>query len=124
MCSSDLGEGSYHFISQTSEPDCCQLKMMFIDGALYFGAVDHVQRHMREVDAAHPAQKHLLLLAPGINFIDSSGAELLAQESRRRRLLAAGCTSTACSRRPSRCWTGPATCRRLGRKICCLLAKT
>ncbi len=84
------GDTSYHFIAQTTEPDCCQLKMMFIDGALYFGAVDHVQRHLREVDAAHPAQKHLLLLAPGINFIDSSGAELLAQEARRRRLLGGG----------------------------------
>ena len=81
------GEGSYHFIEQTSEPDCCQLKMIFIDGALYFGAVDHVQRHLRDVDAKHPAQKNLLVLAPGINFIDSSGAELLAQEARRRRLL-------------------------------------
>ncbi len=84
------GEGSYHFISQTTEPDCCQLKMMFIDGALYFGAVDHVQRNLREVDAANPAHKHLLLLAPGINFIDSSGAELLAQEARRRRRLGGG----------------------------------
>ena len=84
------GDTSYHFIAQTTEPDCCQLKMMFIDGALYFGAVDHVQRHLREVDAAHPAQKHLLLLAPGINFIDSSGAELLSQEARRRRLLGGG----------------------------------
>lgn len=84
------GDSSYHFIAQTTEPDCCQLKMMFIDGALYFGAVDHVQRNLREVDAAQPAQKHLLLLAPGINFIDSSGAELLAQEARRRRLLGGG----------------------------------
>ncbi|MEO7337221.1 MAG: SulP family inorganic anion transporter [Caldimonas sp.] len=84
------GDTSYHFIAQTTEPDCCQLKMMFIDGALYFGAVDHVQRHLREVDADHPAHRHLLLLAPGINFIDSSGAELLAQEARRRRLLGGG----------------------------------
>jgi sulfate permease, SulP family len=84
------GDTSYHFVAQTNEPDCCQLKMMFIDGALYFGAVDHVQRHLREVDAVHPAQKHLLLLAPGINFIDSSGAELLSQEARRRRLLGGG----------------------------------
>lgn len=84
------GDASYHFIAQSNEPDCCQLKMMFIDGALYFGAVDHVQRHLRDVDAARPLHKHLLLLAPGINFIDSSGAELLAQESRRRRLLGGG----------------------------------
>lgn len=84
------GDTSYHFIAQTIEPDCCQLKMMFVDGAMYFGAVDHVQRHLREVDTFHPAQKHLLLLAPGINFIDNSGAELLAQEARRRRLLGGG----------------------------------
>ena len=81
------GVGSYHFIAQTNEPDCCQLKMVFIDGAIYFGAVDHVQGHLREIDAEHPAHKHLLVLAPGINFVDSSGAELLAQEARRRKAM-------------------------------------
>ena len=79
--------GSYHFVAQTDEPDCCQLKMVFIDGAIYFGAVDHVQRHLRDIDAAHPGHKHLLVLAPGINFVDSSGAELLAQEARRRKAM-------------------------------------
>lgn len=81
------GEHSYHFVPQEGEPDCCQMKMVFIDGAIYFGAVDHVQRNLRAIDAANPAHKHLLLLAPGINFVDSSGAELLAQESRRRKQL-------------------------------------
>jgi sulfate permease, SulP family len=84
------GENAYHFVPQANEPDCCQLKMVFVDGALYFGAVDHVQRHLRAVDAEHPDQKHLLLLAPGINFIDSSGAELLAQEARRRKAIGGG----------------------------------
>ena len=84
------GVGSYHFIAQTNEPDCCQLKMVFIDGAIYFGAVDHVQRHLREIDAASPAQKHVLVLAPGINFVDSSGAGLLAQEARRRKAMGGG----------------------------------
>ena len=84
------GENSYHFIAQTTEPDCCQLKMVFIDGAIYFGAVDHVQRHLRAIDAVRPSHKHLLLLAPGINFIDSAGAELLAQEARHRRLIGGG----------------------------------
>ena len=82
--------GSYHFVEQANEPDCCQLKMLFIDGAIYFGAVDHVQRHLRDIDAAHPGHKHLLVLAPGINFVDSSGAELLAQEARRRKRLGGG----------------------------------
>ena len=81
------GVGSYHFIAQTNEPDCCQLKMIFIDGAIYFGAVDHVQGHLREIDAEPPAHTHLLVLAPGINFVDSAGAELLAQEARRRKAI-------------------------------------
>ncbi len=79
------GDSAYHFVEQTGQPDCCQLKMIFIDGAVYFGAVDHVQRHLRDVDAINPGHKHLLVLAPGISFIDSSGAELLSQEARRRR---------------------------------------
>lgn len=84
------GAHSYHFVAQTNEPDCCQLKMVFVEGAIYFGAVDHVQRRLRDVDAEQPLHKHLLLLAPGINFIDSSGAELLGQEARRRRRLGGG----------------------------------
>ncbi|WP_292457484.1 SulP family inorganic anion transporter [Methylibium sp.] len=84
------GANSYHFIGHTTEPDCCQLEMVFIDGAIYFGAVDHVQRRLRDIDAVRPSHKHLLVLAPGINFIDSSGAELLAQESRRRRSIGGG----------------------------------
>ena len=81
---------SYHFIPQTTQPDCCQLKMLFVDGPMYFGAVDHVQRRLHEVDHLNPSQKHVLILAPGINFIDSSGAELLVQESRRRKLKGGG----------------------------------
>ncbi len=81
---------SYHFIPQTTQPDCCQLKMLFVDGPMYFGAVDHVQRRLHEVDHLTPSQKHVLILAPGINFIDSSGAELLVQESRRRKLKGGG----------------------------------
>ncbi len=84
------GETSVHFVPQGSHPDCCQLKMLFVDGAIYFGAVDHVQRHLRAIDHMRASHKHVLLLAPGVNFIDSSGAELLAQESRRRRQMGGG----------------------------------
>ena len=83
-------EGSYHFIPQTNQPDCCQLKMVFIDGAIYFGAVDHVQQTFRSIDETNPAQKHLLVLAPGISFVDIAGAELLSQEAKRRRLMNGG----------------------------------
>jgi sulfate permease, SulP family len=81
------GATSYHYVEQGNEPDCLQLKTVFIDGPLYFGAVDHVQRRLRQIDDTNPAHKHLLLLAPGLHFVDLSGAELLVQEARRRKRL-------------------------------------
>lgn len=77
----------YHFVPRDGGPECPQLKIAFLDGPLYFGAVDHVQQRMREIDAQCPTRKHLLLLAPGLGFVDASGAELLGQEARRRRAL-------------------------------------
>jgi len=81
------GEGQYHFSNETNLPDCPQLKMLRVNGSIFFGAVDHVQRVMLDVDARNPGQKNLLLVCPGVNFIDLAGGELLAQEARRRRRL-------------------------------------
>jgi SulP family sulfate permease len=39
------------------------------------------------VDAVNTQQKHLLVVASGINVIDISGAELLVREAKRRRAL-------------------------------------
>ena len=85
------GEDTYHFVDQREGAAACpQLAMLFVDGPLYFGAVDHVQQRLRAVDAELASRKHLLILAPGINFIDSAGADLLAQEARRRTRLGGG----------------------------------
>ena len=78
------GEGQYHFAPGTGLPDCPQLKMLRVNGSIFFGAVDHVQQVMQDVDAQTPTQKHLLLACAGVNFVDLAGAQLLAQESRRR----------------------------------------
>ncbi len=63
-------------------PECPQARMVRIDGSLFFGAVPHVVERLR---AMNPRQKHLMLMAQGINFIDIAGAEALAQEAERRR---------------------------------------
>jgi len=81
----DPTEGSYHFSAETGLPDCPQLKMLRVNGSVFFGAVDHVQRHLEEIDDINPGQKHALIVAGGINFIDMTGAEMLVQEARRRR---------------------------------------
>jgi len=65
--------------------ECPQLKILRIEGSIYFGAVDHIGAHFDTLREVSPQQKHLLLLAKSINFVDVAGAELLALESERRR---------------------------------------
>ena len=75
------------FSAATGLRDCPQLKVVRIHGSIFFGAVSHLQEAMQQIDANQPMHKHLLLLASGINFVDLAGAQLLAQEARRRRTL-------------------------------------
>lgn len=67
------------------EPECPQLKILRIDGSLYFGAVSHVADYLHHVAERQPEQKYLLLVANHINFVDVAGAELLANEAAARR---------------------------------------
>jgi SulP family sulfate permease len=65
--------------------ECPQLKILRIEGELYFGAVNHVAEYFHFLAEHRPEQKHLLLMSRSMNFIDVAGAELLAAEARRRR---------------------------------------
>jgi SulP family sulfate permease len=72
-------------ILPAGQPECPQLKIVRIEGSIYFGAVNHVGEQLHEYSVKNPAQRHLLLMAKSINFVDIAGAELLAEEARRRR---------------------------------------
>lgn len=74
-------------------PQCPQLKIIRIDGHLYFGAIDHIAAELREIRKG--PEKHLLLLANGVNYVDLDGAEWLAREAAYWRKKAAGCISFA-----------------------------
>lgn len=86
----DPTEHSYMLTTQSGLPDCPQLKLLRINGSIFFGAVDHVQGVLQRVDDENPQQKHLLLEMTGVNFIDVAGAEMLALEAKRRRRLGGG----------------------------------
>jgi len=86
----DPHEGSYHFSADTGLPDCPQFKMIRINGSLFFGAIDHVQKILHQIEEFHPQQKHLMIAANGINFIDVAGAELVAQEAAWRKAAGGG----------------------------------
>ena len=66
-------------------PECPQLKMLRIEGSLYFGSVNHVAGALDEARESSPHQKRLLMLVKGMNFVDVSGADLLAGERAKRR---------------------------------------
>ncbi|GAB4288439.1 MAG: SulP family inorganic anion transporter [Thiohalomonadaceae bacterium] len=78
------------FTTDPALPECPQLKIMRIEGSLFFGAINHVEQAMHNVDTLNPQQKHLLLVAKAINFVDLAGAEMLTQEAERRHKLGGG----------------------------------
>ncbi|KAA6187329.1 SulP family inorganic anion transporter [Thiohalocapsa marina] len=68
------------------EPDvaeCPQLRFVRIDGSLFFGSVAHVEQTLDRLRAANPQQRHLAILADGINFVDLQGGETLIREADR-----------------------------------------
>lgn len=82
--------GAYHFVRAQGHPECPQLRIVRINGAVYFGAASYVQQALQEIDEANPLQKSVLIAAARISHIDIAGAEVLAQEARRRRRLGGG----------------------------------
>ena len=69
----------------TGIPECPQFRMVRVEGGLYFGAADHAEQELEAIRAAHPLQKHLALMSKSINYVDLTGAKVLAEEAARRR---------------------------------------
>jgi len=84
------GQSPPVFSTRTGLPDDPQLKIVRINGSIFFGAVSHLEAALQQIDERRPEHRHLLIVASGINFIDLAGARLLAQEARRRRALGGG----------------------------------
>jgi len=73
------------FSADDELPECRQLKFLRIDGSLFFGSVNHVQERFDRIRAESPEQKHLAIIAQGINFVDLQGGAALVQEANRRK---------------------------------------
>lgn len=82
----DPRNGTRAFTTDGALPECPQLKIIRIDGSLYFGAIPHVKAEIRRLMAQDPGQKHLLIICSGINFIDLAGAEFLKLLAAKRRM--------------------------------------
>ncbi len=83
-------QGAYHFVRAEDRPECPQLRVVRVNGALYFGAANYVQEALQKIDEEDRQRKSVLIAASGLSYIDVAGAEVLAQEARRRRKLGGG----------------------------------
>jgi len=81
----DSGHPQRAFSSEPHLPECPQLKIIRIDGSLFFGSIAHVQEQLRSLFDASRDQKNYLLIFAGINFVDMAGADFLADLIRKER---------------------------------------
>lgn len=69
---------AYHRLIEVTDADddeeCRYLKIIRIDGSIFFGSIEHIQNHIQSM--LHPQQKYLLIICDGVSVIDISAAEM------------------------------------------------
>ena len=73
--------------SATALPECPQLKLLRMEGEVYFGATQHVADTLHGLRHVQHPQKHLLVMGKSMNFIDLAGAQLWEAELNARRAI-------------------------------------
>lgn len=68
-------------------PECPQLKLLRMEGSVFFGAVPHVADKLFALRSEVQPQKFLLVMSKSMNFIDLPGAQLWQHELRARRAI-------------------------------------
>ena len=68
-----------NLIRDKNVKECPQLKIVRIDGSIYFGAIEAISDYFSELYEKDDI-KHILIIAEGINFIDLAGAEWIMHE--------------------------------------------
>ena len=74
-------------VGATFLPECPQLKLLRMEGEVYFGATQHVADTLHALRHAPHPQKHLLVMGKSMNFIDLAGAQLWEAELNARRAM-------------------------------------
>ncbi len=85
-----LSSGRKFTTADADHPECPQLRIVRVDGSLFFGAVSSFQETLRGYESEEPFRPHLAVVMSGVNFVDIAGAEALVQMARRRRAMGGG----------------------------------
>ncbi|WP_245675912.1 SulP family inorganic anion transporter [Halofilum ochraceum] len=70
--------------------ECPQLKIVRIDGHLFFGSVQPISETLGRLSEGSDARKHILIVCSNISYIDSAGAQMLVAEARRLERMGGG----------------------------------
>lgn len=65
---------------ESAVPECPQLKLLRMEGPVWFGAEAHVADALRQVRDVPDAPRHMLVMGKSMNFIDPAGAALWERE--------------------------------------------
>jgi SulP family sulfate permease len=68
-------------------PECPQLKLLRMEGSVYFGAVAHVAESLHALRSTPQPQRHLLVMAKSMVSVDLAGADLWEAELLRRKAM-------------------------------------
>jgi SulP family sulfate permease len=79
---SPLGARKFRDAERHNLEQCPQLVTFRLDGPLYFGSVEHVERKIKEMRRKSPKQKHMIFYLKGVGKIDLAGADLLIETIR------------------------------------------
>lgn len=74
-----------HFDNAAHLPQCPRLRLVRVDGSLFFGAVSNISERIRKMERRDRVPRSTALIMHGVNFIDVAGAEFLEQEAERKR---------------------------------------
>lgn len=85
----DVKDPARHFVVRDGHasvlPECPQLRLLRMEGSIYFGAAAYVDERLREMRDEPDAAPHLLVMTKSMNFIDQAGAQVWEDELQRRR---------------------------------------
>ncbi len=68
-----------NIIRNKDTKECSNLKVIRIDGSIYFGAIEEISDYFTKLYEENNTN-HLLVIAEGVNFIDLAGSEWLMHE--------------------------------------------
>jgi len=72
-------------VAPLSSLRCLQLEVLELNGPIFFGSVNTLEERLAAIHEHDKGCRHVLLVADGVNVLDITGAEFLAQEAQKWR---------------------------------------